>query len=133
MKCVQIPSNLKKMNQFFENAGFKAYLVGGAVRDMLLGQKDFAQGENLIYVQKDPANSVKLSHFIPSARFLVGFMTELAPNLRFRGSFGVQYEMGYTDEYAGYYLNGGYIEKETIFSNDPTFSTVIELGLAFSL
>ncbi|MEE0879467.1 MAG: CCA tRNA nucleotidyltransferase [Treponemataceae bacterium] len=39
MKCVQIPSNLKKMNQFFENAGFKAYLVGGAVRDMLLGQK----------------------------------------------------------------------------------------------
>ena len=39
MKCVQIPSKLKKMNQFFENAGFKAYLVGGAVRDMLLGQK----------------------------------------------------------------------------------------------
>ena len=39
MKHVHIPSILKKMNTYFENAGFKAYLVGGAVRDMLLGQK----------------------------------------------------------------------------------------------
>lgn len=39
MKHVHIPSILKKMNSYFENAGFKAYLVGGAVRDMLLGQK----------------------------------------------------------------------------------------------
>ena len=112
-------------------ASFFLQLAGGG--NMLLGQRDFASGENLIYVQKDPANSVKLSHFIPSARFLIGFMTELTPNIRFRGSFGVQYEMGYSDEYKGYYLNGGYIERETVFSNDPTFSTVVELGLAFSL
>lgn len=39
MKHVHIPSILKKMNSYFEKAGFKAYLVGGAVRDMLLGQK----------------------------------------------------------------------------------------------
>ena len=25
------------------------------------------------------------------------------------------------------------VQEENIFSNDPTFSTVIELGLAFSL
>lgn len=112
-------------------ASFFLQLAAGG--NMLLGQRDFALREDLIYVQKDPANSVKLSHFIPTARFILGFMTEIAPNLRFRGSFGVQYEMGYSDEYAGYYLNGGYIEEESVFSNDPTFSTVIELGLAFSL
>ncbi len=112
-------------------ASFFLQLAAGG--NMLLGQRDFAQGENLIYVQKDPANSVKLSHFIPSARCLLGFMTEVAPNIRFRASFGVQYEMGYSDEYAGYYLDGRYIEEENIFSNEPTLSTVVELGLAFSL
>lgn len=39
MKHVHIPTILKKMNSYFENSGYKAYLVGGAVRDMLLGQK----------------------------------------------------------------------------------------------
>ncbi len=101
--------------------------------NIMLGQKDFALGQNYIYVQKDPANSVKVTNFIPTARLLFGFMTELTPNMRFRGSFGIQYEMGYTDEYSGYYLNGGYIERETVLSNDPSISTVVELGIAYSL
>lgn len=110
---------------------FFLQLAAGA--NMLLGQRDFAYEENIIYIQKDPANSVKLSHFIPSARFLIGFMTELTPNIRFRGSFGAQYEMGYTDEYRGYCdENGGFTAEESVFTNDPTLSTVVELGLAFS-
>ena len=38
MKRVTIPSILTKMNSYFSKAGFKAYLVGGAVRDSLLKQ-----------------------------------------------------------------------------------------------
>ena len=38
VKTVSVPPVLKKMNAFFERAGFEAYLVGGAVRDMLRGK-----------------------------------------------------------------------------------------------
>lgn len=38
IKTVFVPPVLKKMNGFFERAGFEAYLVGGAVRDMLRGK-----------------------------------------------------------------------------------------------
>ena len=34
----KLPQTLKKMNSFFEQAGFEAYLVGGAVRDMLMNK-----------------------------------------------------------------------------------------------
>lgn len=37
---IKIPHELKKMNVFFKEAGFEAYLVGGAVRDMLLGKTE---------------------------------------------------------------------------------------------
>lgn len=36
MKNIQIPYELKKMNEIFCSNGFKAYLVGGAVRDTIL-------------------------------------------------------------------------------------------------
>ena len=38
MKSVEIPDILRKMNEIFRAGGFEAYLVGGAVRDMLLGK-----------------------------------------------------------------------------------------------
>ena len=38
MKHIQLPSTLKKMYEFFEHSGFEAYLVGGAVRDMLMNK-----------------------------------------------------------------------------------------------
>ena len=38
-KSVKIPLELKKVGEIFEKNGFKAYLVGGAVRDMLRKQK----------------------------------------------------------------------------------------------
>ena len=36
MTHITIPHELKKMNSLIKNAGYKAYLVGGAVRDILL-------------------------------------------------------------------------------------------------
>lgn len=38
MKTVPIPTVLKKMNSIFEENGFEAFLVGGAVRDLIRGK-----------------------------------------------------------------------------------------------
>ena len=38
MRKVNIPCELQKMNSLFEAAGFEAYLVGGAVRDEIMGK-----------------------------------------------------------------------------------------------
>ena len=39
MNHIKIPDILKKMNKIFAQHGYKAYLVGGAVRDMLMGKE----------------------------------------------------------------------------------------------
>ncbi len=39
MNKIRIPYELQKMNRIFRDNGFEAYLVGGAVRDILLGKK----------------------------------------------------------------------------------------------
>lgn len=39
MKSIKIPAELKKMNEIFAKSGFEAYLVGGAVRDLLLNKE----------------------------------------------------------------------------------------------
>jgi len=39
MKSIKIEENLIRVNKIFLDAGFKAYLVGGAVRDIILGKK----------------------------------------------------------------------------------------------
>lgn len=39
MNKISIPPVLKEMNAFFEEKGFEAYLVGGAVRDFIRGKK----------------------------------------------------------------------------------------------
>ena len=38
MKSIKIPDILTKLNEIFVKNGFEAYLVGGAVRDVLLGK-----------------------------------------------------------------------------------------------
>ncbi|HAH61753.1 MAG TPA: polynucleotide adenylyltransferase [Treponema sp.] len=38
-KAVKIPAVLKKMHDIFASAGFQSYLVGGAVRDMIMGKE----------------------------------------------------------------------------------------------
>ena len=56
MVVLKIPHELKKMNELFKKAGFKAYLVGGAVRDMILGKEahdwDVATNAEPIQVMK---------------------------------------------------------------------------------
>ena len=39
MNAIKIPAELKKMDEIFSASGHKAYLVGGAVRDVLLGKE----------------------------------------------------------------------------------------------
>ena len=39
MNHIKIPDILKKMNEIFAQHGYKAYLVGGAVQDMLMGKE----------------------------------------------------------------------------------------------
>lgn len=39
MKAIKIPAPLKKMNEIFVEHGYEAYLVGGAVRDVLRGKE----------------------------------------------------------------------------------------------
>lgn len=39
MKLIQVPLTLKKLSSIFDNAGFELYLVGGAVRDIILKKK----------------------------------------------------------------------------------------------
>ena len=39
MKSIKIPNTLKKLNEIFAQNGLEAYLVGGAVRDVLLGKE----------------------------------------------------------------------------------------------
>lgn len=39
MDSIKIPLILKRMNEIFEQNGFKAYLVGGAVRDTIMGKE----------------------------------------------------------------------------------------------
>ena len=39
MNKIKIPNELKKFNEIFSQNGFEAYLVGGAVRDALLGKE----------------------------------------------------------------------------------------------
>ena len=36
-KNIKIPPVLKKMHEIFSRGGFRSYLVGGAVRDILMG------------------------------------------------------------------------------------------------
>lgn len=39
MGSIKVPRHLKKMGEFFRSNGFEAYLVGGAVRDMIRGRE----------------------------------------------------------------------------------------------
>lgn len=57
MAVIAIPEILQKMYRYFEEAGFEAYLVGGAVRDTLRG--DFASDWDLATDAK-PEDVIKL-------------------------------------------------------------------------
>lgn len=59
MNRVKIPVELKKMHEIFSKNGYEAYLVGGAVRDMLLG-KDASDWD--VTTNANPADVMRIFH-----------------------------------------------------------------------
>ena len=59
MKSISIPETLKKLNEIFTENGFEAYLVGGAVRDVLLG-KDASDWD--ITTNAKPEDIIRIFH-----------------------------------------------------------------------
>ena len=57
MKNLKIPQPLKKMNEIFQANGYEAYLVGGAVRDMIRG-KDAADWD--VATNAQPEQVIKI-------------------------------------------------------------------------
>ena len=60
----QLPATLKKMNSFFEQAGFEAYLVGGAVRDMLMKQPDLTLIKQSDYIECPKESGYRSLHLV---------------------------------------------------------------------
>ncbi len=92
-KKVAVPEVLKKMNKVFEKEGFKAYLVGGAVRDLFLGvpASDFDVATNAT-----PQDVMRIFKFVVPTGFehgtvTVHFMNEEIEVTTFRT------ETGYSD------------------------------------
>ncbi len=93
MKSIKIPETLKKLNQIFLQNGFEAYLVGGAVRDVLLG-KEASDWD--ITTNAKPEDMIKIFHrVIPTGiahgTVTIHFMGEEIEATTFRS------ESGYTD------------------------------------
>lgn len=60
-KKIEIPSVLKKFNSVFEEHGFKAYLVGGAVRDIFL-KKEASDYD--VATNATPQDVIKIFNFV---------------------------------------------------------------------
>lgn len=88
MKKIKIPFVLQKMNTVFEENGFEAYLVGGAVRDMLMKKEpsDFdvatnAEPEQVVKIFKKViptgiAHGTVTVHFLKNEIEVTTFRTE---------------------------------------------------------
>ena len=74
MKNLKIPQPLKKMNEIFKANGYEAYLVGGAVRDMIRG-KDAADWD--VATNAQPEQVVKIFHKVIPTGIAHGTVTVL--------------------------------------------------------
>ena len=72
VRKIALPQILKEFNQIFVDAGYKAYLVGGAVRDVILGSKinDYDVATNAT-----PQDVMKLFKFVVPTGFEHGTVT----------------------------------------------------------
>ena len=72
VRKIALPQILKEFNQVFVDAGYKAYLVGGAVRDVILGSKinDYDVATNAT-----PQDVMKLFKFVVPTGFEHGTVT----------------------------------------------------------
>ena len=74
MKNLKIPQPLKKMNEIFKANGYEAYLVGGAVRDMIRG-KTAADWD--VATNAQPEQVVKIFHKVIPTGIAHGTVTVL--------------------------------------------------------
>lgn len=132
----------------FKNSCISIGLSAGA--NFMLGQRDVALDYVVIEeffgmstdnyefrdyeasIQQD-ANNVSLTHIRPTGRVVLGYMTELSEDWRFRIQAGLEYQMGYDDKYSGYYLNTGYIKRYHEGISKDNFTPFLSVGLAYSL
>lgn len=93
MKSIKIPETLKKLNEIFDKNGFEAYLVGGAVRDVLLGKKP---SDWDITTNAKPEQIIKIFHHVIPTGIAHGTVT-----IHFMGkeieATTFRCESGYTD------------------------------------
>lgn len=109
------------------------YLGVDAGANMMIGFKDFEQYGG-VYIQKN-FGEIKVSRFIPSAKAKLGFMQEIGPMLKLRFAAGIQYQMGYKDDFDGVYRNGGYYPEESVTDLEvkAQMDPFAEIGLVISL
>ena len=109
------------------------YLGVDAGANMMIGFKDFEQ-DGGVHIQKN-FGEIKVSRFIPSAKAKLGFMQEIGPMLKLRFAAGIQYQMGYKDDFDGVYRNGGYYPEESVTDLEvkAQMDPFAEIGLVISL
>ena len=109
------------------------YLGVDAGANLMIGEKDFEK-DGAIFLQKN-TDELRITRFVPSAKVKLGMTQELSPVIKLRFQAGVQYEMGYDDDYNGVYFNGGFAPdfKKTSFGNDDSIDPFAEIGIVFSL
>ena len=109
------------------------YLGVDAGANLMIGEKDFEK-DGAIFLQKN-TDELRITRFVPSAKVKFGMTQELSPVIKLRFQAGVQYEMGYDDDYNGVYFNGGFDPdlKKTSFGNDDSIDPFAEIGIVFSL
>lgn len=83
-------------------------------------------------VQNEP-NDVAISHIIPTFRAGLGYMYELSQDWRFRVQAGVEYQMGYEDDYSGYFLNTNYMPYYHKGTSPASLNPFVSVGFVYSL
>lgn len=91
--------------------------------------------ESLGYIAsvQQNANNVVVSHIIPTARVLLGYMFEMSQDWRLRIQAGMEYQMKYADEYKGMYLDTDYLEFYHKGDSPAALNPFVSVGLIYSI
>ncbi len=109
------------------------YLGLDAGVNMMIGEKDFESADT-VFIQKN-TDELRITRFVPTAKAKLGFTQEFTPSIKMRVQAGVQYELGYKDDFNGVYYNGGYFPEvgKTDLKHEASLDPFVEVGLVISL